>query len=131
MNCFHVNVWCKFILFITDHVIVESGLLWNMELSNPSACSTDSTCSYLSVSRTHPLVIAELVRYYALSSRSPPSPPRHQSRTISWLAEWRVREGCSHTKAVVGCWISTRSDCKGPCVQPGKNCSRSRLSSCK
>ena len=64
MNCFHVNVRCKFILFITDHVIVESGLLWNMELSNPSACSNDSTCSYLSVSRTHPLIIAELVRYY-------------------------------------------------------------------
>ena len=78
MTCFHVNVRCKFILFLTDYVIVESGLLWNMELSNPSACSNDSTCSYLSVSRTHPLVIAELVRYYALSSRSPrllPPPP--------------------------------------------------------
>ena len=119
MTCFHVNVRCKFILFITDYVIVESGLLWNMELSNPSACSNDSTNSYLSVSKTHPLVIAELVRYYALSSRSPPfpPPPHHQSRTISCLAEWRVREGCSHTKAVVSGVVAQAGSVLGQIVR--------------
>ena len=142
MTCFHVNVRCKFILFITDYVIVESGLLWHMEPSNPSACSNDSTYSYLSVSRTHPLVIAELVRYYALLSRSPPSPPPPPpppAPSVSYdLMPGRVacarrvfpHEGSSEWGGCTS-WISTRSDCKGPCVQPGKNCSRSRLSSCK
>ena len=85
MTCFHVNVRCKFILFITDYVIVESGLLWNMELSNPSACSNDSTCSYLLVSRMRPPLCA-LIQKPSFPPPPPPPPPPVPSVSYDLMA---------------------------------------------